>query len=240
VETAHPAFVLALAGSTAFAATLPLAGARHVPGIVRGALALSIAPLAANTATTDVAWTAMAGGVAIPACIAAAVGTSVGLTASIIAGSAASAGALFDQALAGGPSNSNDASQQNSGPFSMLLPLVAANAWCSSGALAWFVAGFAGHFTALAIHISSAGAAGAIRTAFHLTLALSLPPVFAHAVATLIAGFAARVAPRVNGMLLTPAIASPLALIVAIVGVPATFALMRQMAAIAARDALHL
>lgn len=231
--------MVALAGSTAFAATLPLAGAKHVPGIVRAALALSITPLAADTATTDAAWATVAGGVTIPACIAAATGTSVGLTASIIAGSAASTGALFDQALAGGPSNSYDATQQGSGPFSVLLPLVAANAWCSSGALAWFVAGFAGHFTALAIHTGSAAASAAIRTAFHLTLALSLPPVFAHAVATLIAGLAARVAPRVNGMLLTPAIASPLALIAAIVGVPAMFALMRHMAAIAAHAALH-
>ncbi|HEV2908545.1 MAG TPA: flagellar biosynthetic protein FliR [Candidatus Eremiobacteraceae bacterium] len=230
---------MALAGSTAFAAVLPLAGARHVPGIVRAALALSIAPLAADSATIDTAWAATGGGVTIPACIAAATGTSVGLTASIIAGSAASAGALFDQALAGGPASSNDASQQGSGPFSVLLPLVAANAWCGSGALGWLVAGFAGHFTALAVHATAAGAVDAIRTAFHLTLALALPPVFAHAVATLIAGLASRVAPRVNGMLLTPAIASPLALIVAIVGVPATFALMRHMVAIAAHAALH-
>ena len=91
----------------------------------------------------------------------------------------------------------------------------------------------------LAVHVTTAGAVDAIRTAFQLTLALSLPPVFAHAVATLVAGFASRVAPRVNGMLLTPAIASPLALIVAIVGVPATFALMRHMVAIAAHAALR-
>jgi type III secretory pathway component EscT len=101
------------------------------------------------------------------------------------------------------------------------------------------VASFAGHFTAWAVHVTVAGAVDAIRTAFHLTLALALPPVFAHALATLIAGLASRVAPRVNGMLLTPAIASPLALIAAIVGVPATFSLMRRMVTIAAHAALH-
>lgn len=229
-------FAVAFAGATAFSATIPLGPARQVPAIVRVALALSITPMAAHAGAFD----GSTGEIAMHACTAAAAGASVGMTASIIAGTAGSAGALIDNALTGGPGNASDSSGRGGGAFTLLLPLVLANALCGSGALAWLIAEFATFAARVAIHVTAESSTALSRAAFDAAIILALPPLLAHALATLVAGITARVAPRINGMLLAPALGSPFTLLVVLAGVPAMFALMRHVAAGAVHAALHL
>ncbi len=121
----------------------------------------------------------------------------------------------------------------------MLLPLTFANVMCQTGVLGWLLAAYTAHSAALTVLASHIVVAGLARTALQAALMLALLPLCAHALATLLAGVAARVAPRVNGMLLAPAFASPLALLVVLAGVPSTFALLGNIAAAAARAAMN-
>lgn len=235
MHSAEGVFAVAFAGAAAFAATVPLGAARHVPSIVRAGLALSIAPLAAAHASASGATMSDVG---LQACIAAASGASVGIGASIIAGAAGSAGTLVDRALSAGPGNAGDVGPQGVGPFGLLLPLVFANVMCSSGALAWLMGGLS-TLSDLQLHVTGEAVASLAGAAFESAAVLAAPPLFAHALATLVAGIAARVAPRINGTLLAPALGSPFALLVVLAAVPSTFSLMRQIASSAAHAALH-
>jgi flagellar biosynthesis protein FliR len=226
-------FAVAFAGSAALASTLPLAGARHVPGLARAALALSITPLAAHGLGGETI-----GDAGVHACLAAVGGASAGMAASILAGAVVSAAALIDQALTAGPGLGVDVSGQGAGPFSVLLPLLFANVLCQSGAFGWLLAAYAAHSATVKILVSHVFVAGLARTALQAALTLALLPLCAHALATLLAGIAARVAPRVNGLLLAPALGSPMSLLVVLASVPATFAVLKRIADEAARAAL--
>lgn len=228
-------FSAAFAGSAAFAALLPLAGARAVPAVVRLALALAIAPLVAARLTAE----PRAGDLLEETLAVAALGGTTGLSASVLAGSAAAAGSLIDGALGTtGISGADRVFGETAGPFGVLAPLAFAFAMTSSGALAWLVAGFAATEGALAAHFSPSVVSELGRTAFAGALTIALPALCAHIFATLVAGIVARLTPRVNGMLLAPALGSMLGLCVVLAGAAAFFNLMTELSRLAAHAAL--
>jgi flagellar biosynthesis protein FliR len=227
-------FAVAYAGSASFAAMLPLAGARAVPPIVRLALALAMAPLvAARLGEGPRMGDLLAGAMA-----AAALGSASGLSANIIAGAAAAAGALIDGALGAPAGGSERIFGQTAGPFGTLVPLGFAFMMTSSGALTWLVAGYAASVGVLAEHFSPSVLAALGQTLFASAVTIALPALCAHAVATLVAGVIARLAPRVNGMLLAPALGSLLVLCVILGGATALFIHMAELSRLAVRAAL--
>ena len=231
IEAAAPselAFGVAFAGCAVFVATLPLAASRGVPAIVRGALALAIAPMAANSLP-------LAGLDAISQAGAnMAVGAVVGLSTAVISGAAAAAGGLLDTAIGAPPAGLDRVFGQNAGPFAVLVPLMFAVALCSSGGLTTLIAGFvAACSVAARVHLTGVSALGNL--IFATAVAIALPALGAHAIATFIAGFTARVVPRINGMLLAPGVGFGLALLVATAGVPALLLAISHLAHLAAR-----
>jgi flagellar biosynthesis protein FliR len=219
-----------------------LAGSRAVPAIVRLALALAVAPLAEpkfNGASPS--------GPLSEFVLAAGFGAATGLGASIVAGAAAAAGGLIDSALAGGVTVPDRVFGQSAGPFGVLVQMAFAVAMTSSGALTWLIAAYAYASSALvttgvsvemsrhAQHIdaSSVGALG--RTVFSAALAIALPALCAHSLGALLAGIVARLTPRVNGMLLAPALGSMLVLAVTAAGAFGMFFAMIELARLMVR-----
>ncbi len=226
-------YAVALAGSAALAATVPLAGSRAVPSFVRAGLALSVTPLAAAHVTViasplEAIWQVV---------VAAAFGASAGLSASIVAGSVSSAGALIDGALAAPPAGFDRVFGRSAGPFATLLPLAFALVFSGTGAMTFAVAGFLAALSAASVHVASAGVTHLGGTLFACALGLSLPLLAAQMLAVLIAGVVARMAPRINGMLLAQPLGSVLGLIAVVVGIPATLVALVRIAAAAARAA---
>jgi flagellar biosynthesis protein FliR len=225
---------VAFAGSAAFAALLPLAGARAVPPVVRLALALAIAPLVAARLGAE----PRTGDLLAEALEFAVLGGATGLGASIVAGSAAAAGALIDGALGASAGGSDRIFGQGAGPFGALAPLAFAYVMTSSGALTWLIAGYTASASALAAHFAPPMAMALGRTLFAAAAAVALPALCAHALAALVAGIIARLTPRVNGMLLAPALGSMLVLCVVLAGAAALFSLMNELARLTVRAAL--
>jgi flagellar biosynthetic protein FliR len=218
-------FAAAFAGSAAFAALLPLAGSRAVPAVVRLALALAIAPLVVAhlgaEPRTDHLLVQALGAIAL--------GSAIGLGASIVAGSAAAAGALIDGALGASSIGSERIFGQGAGPFGQLAPLAFACVMTNSGALTWLVAAYTASAGSLAQHFTAPESAALGRTLFAAALAVALPALCAHAFGALAAGIVARLSPRVNGILLAPALGSVLVLCVLLAGTTALFDLMREL-----------
>ncbi len=230
------AFAVALAASVALAATVPLATANTVPGIVRLALALAMTPLCAAHLPSAPHSNAE---LIEQTCIAASLGATLGLSATIIASAAAAAGSLIDHAIAGGLSGGQDGGD-GTGPFALLLPLGFSYALCSVGALDRLMMGVAALGSALAIHASTGGVVGLARVACEAAAVLALPPLFANALATMVSGMVARVVPRSSGMLLVPALGSPLAVCTVLAGVGSTMVLLRDLALATGHAARHL
>jgi flagellar biosynthesis protein FliR len=225
--------VVAFAGAAALAATMPLAGSRAVPSFVRAGLALSVAPLAAAqvaplSSPSETAWQVV---------LAAAFGATAGLSAAIVAGSASAAGALVDGAIAAPPAGFDRVFGHSAGPFATLLPLAFAFVFSGSGAMTFLIAAFLAALRSASTHVAGVGVSILGNTLFVDALVLSLPLLGAQALATIVSGVAARVAPRVNGMLLAQPLASMLGLVAAIVGIPAMLVALVRIAAVAARAA---
>jgi len=226
-------FVAGFAACAALVTTLPVVGARSVPSIVRAALAIALAPLAA--AHVHAAVNNPASHVAIEACVAALGGATMGLCAAIVAGAAASAGALLDVAIAASPAGADRASG-SSGPFAMLLTLGFGVVLLSSGGLTWLLSSFVALFDTANGHAHAAALVVALgRVAYDAAIAAALPLLGACGVSSLVAAAAARAAPRINGMLLAPALSSPLALAVALAAVPGLFVLLHRLAGLTVR-----
>lgn len=225
-------FAVAFAGSAAFAALLPLAGSRAVPAIVRLALALAIAPLVAARLGAEPRTDELL----VQALGVTALGGAVGLGASIVAGAAAAAGALIDGALGASASGSERIFGQGAGPFGQLAPLAFAFVMTNNDALTWLIAGYTAAGS-LAAHFALPVTAALGRTLFAAALAVALPALCAHAFAAVAAGIVARLAPRVNGIVLAPALGSVLVLCVMFAGTTALFDLMNWISRLVVRAA---
>ena len=204
---------LAFARTAAFAATMPLGRTRAVPRVVRVALALSLAPVAAATRMVDTSALHDESGFAAAAASAALQGAAVGLCATIAAGAAAAAGGLIDAALASQPAPLRDVFDE-SGPVGSIC----------TAAFGWFF--FSGPFTRLAEicigkdHplMSVPAIAALIGACTQAALAAAGPAIVAQAFAAVVASGVARMAPRVNGMFLGSPIASLLVITSLLVG----------------------
>jgi len=225
-------FAIAFAGCAALAATMPLAAARSVPAPVRGALALAIVPLAVSHEPrpvpdgTDVLWHMLS---------AAAFGAMFGLTSAAIAAAASSAGALIDAAFAAPPSGVDPTSGQTAGPFASLFALAYAVALTKSGALTALIATFAWSWGQASSHFPVSGAAQLGTSLFALALTCALPALGAHALATLVAGAAARAGARINGMLLAPALSACAVLVAVAAGSSALWFALERIAQLTVR-----
>jgi type III secretory pathway component EscT len=201
--------------------------------VVRLALALAIAPLVAARLGAE----PRTDGLLVQALGAIALGGAIGLGASIIAGSAAAAGALIDGALGASPVGPERIFGQGAGPFGQLAPLAFALVMTNNGALTWLIAAYTASEGALAEHFALPVTAALGRTLFAASLAVALPALCAHAFGALAAGIVARLTPRVNGILLAPALGSALVLCVVLAGTAALFDLMGELSRLVIRAA---
>jgi hypothetical protein len=206
---------------------LPVGEARLVPAIIRAAAAVALTPFAA-TQLHAVAVAAPTHG-EIGLVLAAVGGAATGLAASAITATAAAAGALVDQTVSGGPGG---AAGDHGGPISFLFSLAAGLIMCQTGSLGSLMAHVARAPIAHVWHL--AALTGIPRIATTAALTMALPMLCAHATATIVAAFTARLGPRINGMLLAPALSTPVSLIVMLAGAGSVFAWMRYLSGIAA------
>ncbi|MBV8281486.1 MAG: flagellar biosynthetic protein FliR [Candidatus Eremiobacteraeota bacterium] len=217
-------FAVAFSCSATFAALLPLGNVRLVPPIVRAAFALSITPIVMFQSPPSIG-----GDVALLAGCAALAGASIGLSTSAVAGAAAAAGSIIDQAVAGGISADGGGARE-AGPFALLMPLMFAYVSCSSGMIPALVFLVAHHSLGHAVNAASIIVGG--RMACRWAIEICLAPMLAHAVATIAAGSLARLAPRVNAMLLAPATGSPLAIGAVLIGAVSTLFWLHKLSAL--------
>ena len=192
---------------------------------MRLALALAIAPLVVARVGAEPRTDQLLG----QALGAIALGSAIGLSASIVAGSAAAAGALIDGALGTSANGSERIFGQGAGPFGQLAPLAFAFVMTNSGALTWLIAAYTASEGSLVEHFTFPATAALGRTLFASALAVALPALCAHAFGALAAGVIARLSPRVNGILLAPALGSVLVLCVLLAGTTVLFDLMGEL-----------
>ena len=234
MSAADARLAVGFAACAAVAATLPLAGARTVPGIVRAAFAIVLAPLAGLHVHAMSQVSPLS--IAAEACGAAVGGAMLGLSAAILAGAAASAGALFDIAIAASPAGTDRVPDQGAGPFATLLPLGFGVMMFSSGAFTWLVAGVLATFDLARADVHTSNAVVALgRLMYGTAIALAFPLISAYGLSSLLAAVAARAAPKINGMLLAPSAGSVLALMMALASVPAVMAALHRLAELTAR-----
>jgi len=211
---------------------LPVGEARLVPGIIRAATAVALTPFAATQlhafATATPGWSAGTHGQA-DLVLAAVAGAATGLAASAITATAAAAGAVFDQTLSGGPGG---ALGEHGGPISFLFSLSMGLLMCQTGALGSLMVHVARTPVASVLHLEVLSGIPRVVTIAAVTMAL--PLLCAHAAATIVAAFTARLGPRINGILLAPALSTPLSLAVMLAGAGSVFVWMRYIAGIAA------
>ncbi|MBV8364951.1 MAG: flagellar biosynthetic protein FliR [Candidatus Eremiobacteraeota bacterium] len=222
-------FALAYAGCAAFAALLPLRTGNAIPGIVRAAFAVALTPLAAanvRAAFLTTSTTAAHGPYAALLIIASG-GASIGLVSSAVLSAAASAGALIDQALCG----SQGASVEQGGPIGLLITIGAALTLSQGGALTSLMLLVCMAPYSHPQHLTDGLAF--VRVGTIAAVSMALPALCAHALATIASALVARVAPRINGLLLAPALSTPLVLAVTLAGAATLFAWMQRLSAFA-------
>jgi flagellar biosynthesis protein FliR len=204
------ALARAVARTSAFAATLPVAGSGAVPRIVRGALALALVPAVA--ARLD---QASPSGFAAEAWLReAAIGAAFGLAAAIVAAAAAAAGSLVDSALAMRPTGRETVFGETEGPFGRMFSLAFAALFFSTGAATHACERFVAASSSTTFDLSLRGAAALARASIASSLDIAGPAIAAQVVATIVAAIVARAAPRMNGLLLASPLASAMVLLV--------------------------
>ena len=227
--------LIGFARCAAFAGTMPLASSGMLARFVRPALALTLTPIAvAHDGTQTAAGTSLY--VALP--VAVLWGAALGLSASVVAAAAAAAGGLIDAVLGaqfiayGGSSNS-------SGVFARLFSIAFAALFFLRGAATALIAGVAGSGP-LPAHAPPASAAVALgRLCIEWALMLAAPALCAQFFATMLCCGIARVAPRINGMLLNAPLAWGCVLVAVFAGAPAFVRELMLLAADAAGSGLR-
>jgi hypothetical protein len=193
-------------------------------------MAVALTPLAATQlhaiAAATSSWSGTHGHADL--ILAAVAGAATGLAASAVTATAAAAGALFDQTLSGGPGGPIG---ERGGPISFLFALAMSLIMCQTGALGALMVHVASAPLAHVWHFAAISSIPRIVTVAAVTI--GLPILCAHAAATVVAAFTARLGPRINGMLLAPALSTPLSLAVMLAGAGSVFAWMRYLSGMA-------
>ena len=227
VHPLYPAvWIGAFARASAFAATAPLAGSGAVPRIVRGALALTLAPAVVANARHGGSIAAWPEEVVV--------GAAFGVTATIVASAAAAAGSLIDASLAMRPFGRDSVFGGGQGPFGRLLSLAFAALFLSTGAMTHLCSRFVETSSSTAHVVSARGAVALIEASFTASLDIAAPPIAAQLIATLAAAAAARAAPRINGLMLASPAATAAVLVVILAGVAPAWRALTALASLAA------
>ncbi|MBC5805524.1 MAG: hypothetical protein DLM53_11235 [Candidatus Eremiobacter antarcticus] len=195
--------VVALAGASAFAATVPWFASGAIPAAVRAALALTLTPLLAGRLQASHLHPPL-----LPALSSGAlIGASFGLTAAMLAAAASAAGGAIDNALAS-PLGA-DRTALTRGPLAHLYQIAFSAVFLGSGGFNVLVERFADGFLSVPASIASPHALVVLAdTSMRASLTLAGPSLYAQALATAVAGLCARALPQVNGMLLAAPLAS--------------------------------
>ncbi|HLJ84316.1 MAG TPA: flagellar biosynthetic protein FliR [Candidatus Eremiobacteraceae bacterium] len=211
---ATPAFAIGFARAAAFAAAMPLGRARSVPRVTRVIIAVALTPLFAQHVSHADANVEDAASLARAALSNALQGAAVGLCATIVAGAAAAAGALFDAAVASQTLPVRDVFGE-SGPIAGL----------SATLFAWFLMGSGGFERLVTACISGPGGTPHVQTVallgsafLQIALSAGAPALAAQAFATIVAALIARMAPRINSLFLGAPITSILGLCALVIG----------------------
>lgn len=212
--------LLAVVQSATFVASLDVFPRASLPLSIRGALALTIAPLLLReNATTVSKVDESVLVIGLVQCL------LLGLGASILGWGTRAAGGLIENAFA--PGLLAQGVFGGNGPLSRLYALGFALVLLSSGGYVALVGALVTITGAPAtgVHVHAATRALALMHAFSLVaLTLAGPALLAQALAALIAGIVARISPFVNGMLLSAPLAAAAILVTLVLGAPQMWA----------------
>lgn len=209
------AWIAAFVRASAFAATAPVAGSGAVPRIVRGALALAIAPAVAARISRDrdiAAWPEQA-----------IVGAVFGVAAAMVAAGVSAAGSLVDSSLAMRPFGRDGLFGGEQGPMGRVYSLAFAALFLSTGALTHLCSRLVDASSHAAAVVSVAGAAALVARSFQASLDIAAPAIAAQVIATLASAAAARAAPRINGLMLASPATTAAVFVVLLAGVVPAF-----------------
>lgn len=189
--------------ASAFAATMPLLAPGTIPRYLRAVLAVALTPMLLNqepagvTAAHD--WLTVLLSRAL-------VGATFGFAASVLAGGVWAGGALLDNMLSSGILFA--AASTANGPFARLYQTGFAAIFFASGACTQLLA----HATVMKFsgHVIDwpSGLALLMSESMRASLSLAGPALFTQAITVLLCGLIARIAPQVNGLLLSAPAAS--------------------------------
>jgi type III secretory pathway component EscT len=193
MDAATVAYAAAFARTSAFAVTAPAIGGGSVAPIIRGALALTLAPaVAAHVQTAGAAqhdfvsaslWNA-------------AEGAALGILAAALCWAATAAGGIIDAALTAQAMGLNPILRDQSGPVARLYAAAFGALFFQSGGMTRLCAGLAQGDAPFQPHAFAAAVALATRAA----LSIAAPAMAAQLLAAAIAGITSRVLPRSSGM----------------------------------------
>jgi len=230
------AYFLALVRSSAFAATVPIAGSGAIPAIVRGAIALSLVlPVAQHVPRASAA-----DPVSIIACIEnALVGASFGLAASVVASAAAAAGGIIDTVVASQAIGREPVFGGGNGPFGRLYALAFAVLFMNSGAMTHCCERFAAASASLELPLTLHGIAALFTAASRSAVGLASPAIAAQLLGSAVASVAGRAAPRINAMMLTSPMTFSVVLLSLIAAASVTIARLWSLARLSAAASLQ-
>jgi flagellar biosynthesis protein FliR len=206
-----PCFLLAFGRASAFAATAPLAASGAVPKLVRASLGLVLTFVVATHMAHVGACGARPSGLAFATN--AAVGFSFGIAASAVAAAASAAGSMIDAAMASQALGREAVLGGSGGPFARIFALGFALAFFATGSMAYLCRRFVDASSAVPATPSIAHVADLAKASTEAALAIAAPAICAQVLATIVAAFVARAAPRINGLMLASPAASALVLI---------------------------
>ena len=208
-------WIAAFVRASAFAATAPVAGSGAVPRIVRGALALTIAPALVERLAHDrsaAAWPDQAIG-----------GAAFGVAAAMVAAAVSAAGSVIDSSMAMRPFGRDSVFGGQQGPLGRLYSLAFAAMFLSTGAMTHLCSRLV-DASSSTLHVLSVRAAVAlVAKSFEASLDIAAPAIAAQLIATLATATAARAAPRINGLMLASPAATVVVLVVVLAGVAPGF-----------------
>ena len=211
---ASNAWIASFIRSSAFAATMPIAGSGAVPRVVRGALALALTPAVHarfQASKTSPHWPEELF-----------TGIIFGITASIIAAAASAAGSLIDTSMAMRPFGRESVFGGPQGPLGRIYSLAFAVLFCASGAMTHLCLRFVEASSGTRL-MSAHSVVALVRSSFENSLDLAAPSIAAQLIATIASAIAARAAPRINGLMLASPASTIAVLLAVLAGIAPAF-----------------
>ena len=208
-------WIAAFVRASAFAATAPVVGSGSVPRIVRGALALTIAPTLVERLEHDPSvapWPEQA-----------LVGAAFGVAAAMVAAAVSAAGSVVDSSMAMRPFGRDSVFGGQQGPLGRLYSVAFAAIFLSTGAMTRLCSRLVDASSSTVHVLSVRGAVALVAASFGASLDIAAPAIAAQLIATLATATAARAAPRINGLMLASPAATVAVMVVVLAGVAPAF-----------------